>query len=141
MPVIIDIEKSPRRDLPHGRGVTAVLFNPSNGAMNVDVHINTLNPGVREGAIHYHRKMENIYVILEGEGVIIDESGREYPVKAGQAVLLKPGEGVDTHEIYNYGSEPLRFVEIYAPAHPKEAYVGSSIDPEKRDHVVVKNTH
>lgn len=119
-----------------------MLFNPSNGAMNVDVHINTLNPGVREGAIHYHRRIENVYVILEGEGAIIDASGREYPVRAGQAVFLKPGEGVDTHEIYNTGSGPLRFVEIYAPAHPKEAYAAnsSSIDPKKRDHVVVRNT-
>ena len=75
MPSIIDIEKAPVRDLPHGRGRSAQLFNPTNGANNVDVHINTLNPGVTVGGIHYHRYIENVYVILEGRGEIIDVNG------------------------------------------------------------------
>ena len=140
MPVIIDIEKAPTQDLPHGRGKTALLFNPSNGARHVDVHVNTLNPGVKTGSIHYHRTIENIYVIIEGEGKIIDVEGNEFPVKAGQAVFLKPGENLDTHEIYNTGSGPLRLVEIYAPPHPEEVYKDKDMNYSKRDHTVVKDT-
>ena len=140
MPSIIDIEKAPVRDLPHGRGRSAQLFNPTNGANNVDVHINTLNPGVTVGGIHYHRYIENVYVILEGRGEIIDVNGKRTPISAGQAVFFKPGELTDTHEIYNNGEKPLRFVEIYAPPHPKDAYVGNTLDRSKTDHVVVRNT-
>lgn len=137
MPVIVDIDLAPSVDLPHGRGKKICLFSPSNGAKKSDVHINVLNPGVTKGSIHYHKTIENIYILLEGKGKIVDEDGKEYPVKAGQAVFLQPGE---THEVYNTGKKPLRLVEIYSPPHPREAYVGGEVDPKKRDHVIVKRT-
>lgn len=140
MPSIVNIDEAPVRELPHGRGKSVQLFNPTNGVSNIDVHINTLNPGVTVGGIHYHRYIENVYVILEGSGEIIDADGKHTPIKSGQAVFFKPGELVDTHEIYNNGSTPLRFVEIYAPPHPKDAYVGNTLDRSRTDHVVVRNT-
>lgn len=140
MPVILDIDKAPSKDLPHGRGKTIMLFSPANGLKNVDVHINVLNPGVTKGAIHYHKKIENVYVVLEGEGMIEDQHGKEYSVKAGQAIFFRPGEPPDTHEIYNTGKGFLRLVEIYAPPHPNDAYLEKAFDPSKRDHVIVKTT-
>jgi mannose-6-phosphate isomerase-like protein (cupin superfamily) len=126
-------------ELPHGRGKSYALFDPRNVAKNLDVHVNVLNPGVRKGSVHYHNTIENVYVIIEGKGVIVDKDGKEFPVKAGQAVFLKPGEGVDTHEILNTGKNPLRLVEIYSPPHPDEAYKSRVFDPSKRDHHIVKN--
>lgn len=140
MPEIIDIDKAPIRELPNGRGKSVQLFNPTNGVNNVDIHINTLNPGVTAGGIHYHRYIENVYVILEGSGEIIDEAGKHTPIRAGQAVFFKPGDQKDTHEIYNNGKVPLRLVEIYAPPHPKDAYVGNTLDRTKTDHVIVRDT-
>ncbi len=116
------------------------MFDPSNGPKNVDVHINTLYPGVTAGSIHYHRAIEDIYVILEGEGKIVDSSGREFHVKAGQAVFLRPGENIDPHEIYNIGSGPMRFIEIYAPPHPETYYKDRIGNRGDRDHVLVRNT-
>lgn len=139
MPVIIDVDKAPFMELPHGRGKSIHLFNPSNGTKNVDVHINVLNPGVERGAIHYHNTIENVYIILEGTGKIVDKDNKQYQIKAGQAVFLKPGEGVDTHEIFNTGDGPLRLVEIYAPPQPTEVYASNKFDPTKRDHHIVKN--
>jgi mannose-6-phosphate isomerase-like protein (cupin superfamily) len=140
MPVILDIDKAPTMDLPHGRGRMWRLFDPSNVARNLDIHINVLNPGVTAGAIHYHKVIENAYVILEGEGQILDMNGKKYDIRAGQAIFFQPGELVDTHEIYNTGKNQLKLVEVYAPPHPKEAYVGTSIDLSRRDHIVVKRT-
>ncbi len=140
MPIIIEIGSAPVRELPHNRGKSVQLFNPSNGAQNLDVHMNILNPGVKRGSIHYHRNLENVYVVLDGEGEIIDANGNHYPITAGQAVYFRPGENIDTHEIYNIGNDPLRFLEIYAPPHPKEAYVGNTLDRTKADHVVVATT-
>lgn len=138
VPMIINIDEAPVMELPHGRGKSFNLFNPSNATKNIDVHINVLNPNVRKGAIHYHKTIENVYVILEGTGKIVDKDNKEYAIKAGQAVFLKPGEDVDTHEIFNTGSGPLKLVEIYAPPQPIEAYSGK-FDPSIRDHHVVKS--
>ncbi len=136
LPTIIDVDNARTRDLPHGRGVSAILFDPSTGANHVDVHLNVLNPGVRAGTVHYHRNLENVYVVLEGEGKIVDHEGREYPIRAGQAVLFKPGDMVDPHEIINTGTTKLKLVEIYAPPHPRSAY--ETDQRTGRDHVPVK---
>ena len=140
MPVIIDISKAPTMDLPHGRGRMLRLFDPTNVARNLDLHINVLNPGVTAGAIHYHNIIENAYVILEGEGEIMDVNEKRYEIRAGQAIFFRPGEPRDTHEIYNTGKGQLRLVEVYAPPHPVEAYAGTKLDLSKRDHIVVKRT-
>jgi mannose-6-phosphate isomerase-like protein (cupin superfamily) len=139
MPVVIDIDKAPTLDLPNGRGKIILLFNPKNYTKNVDVHINILNPGVKKGDIHYHKNIENVYIVLEGKGKNVDENGKEYKIKAGQAIFMKPGEPPDTHGILNTGKVPLRLVEVYAPPQPREAYDGDSFDASKRDHITVKN--
>jgi mannose-6-phosphate isomerase-like protein (cupin superfamily) len=132
MPVIIDIDKAPSREFEDGRGMRIKLFDPSNHAKNLDVHINVLKPGhpVRSN-IHYHKAIENIYIVLEGEGKIFDAHGTEYPIKAGQAVFFRPGEPPDTHGPYNSGKVPLRFLEIWAPAPDKSRDAPS-------DEVIVK---
>ena len=139
MPVVMDIDKAPVETFPDGRGKRVRLFDPSNFTKNIDLHINILYPGQpAKGDIHYHKTMENIYIILEGEGKIFNSKGEEFPVKAGQVVLFRPGEPPDDHEPYNTGSEPLRFIEIYAPPHPREAYLEMNGGQSKRDSVFVK---
>ncbi len=39
---------------------------------------------------HYHKKLTEIYYILEGEGEM-DLDGELFPVKPGDAILIKPG--------------------------------------------------
>lgn len=39
---------------------------------------------------HYHKRLTEIYYILEGEGEM-ELDGELYPVKPGDAVLIKPG--------------------------------------------------
>lgn len=43
-----------------------------------------------DARIHYHRKLTEIYLILEGEGSI-ELDGQVVPVKPMTAVLIKPG--------------------------------------------------
>lgn len=136
MPLIVDLRKAQSSDLPHGRGKTIPIFDPTNVARNLDVHMNILNPGVTAGAIHYHRRTEDVYIVLEGEGKILDKDRNEYPIREGFAIFFKPGEPPDAHEIYNTGKSPLRIIEIYAPAQPREGY----FDRSKRDFVEVART-
>lgn len=43
-----------------------------------------------DSEVHYHKKLTEIYYILEGEGHM-ELDGELVPVKAGCAILIKPG--------------------------------------------------
>lgn len=58
---------------------------PENGA--VSVHRLDLRADPEP---HYHKHMTEVYYILEGEGAI-ELDGESVPVRAGSAVLIKPG--------------------------------------------------
>ena len=70
----------------------------------------TLDPGASvDGALHRHAPDE-IYVILEGEGLVhID--GEAHPVRAGSAVFVPGGAW---HHAENTGSGPLRLLYAFA---------------------------
>jgi len=57
---------------------------PGNAASVHVVHIEV------DSRTHYHKKMTEIYVVLEGEGHI-ELDGQMYPVKPLTAVYIKPG--------------------------------------------------
>ena len=53
--------------------------------------------------VHYHKKMTEIYYVLEGEGYF-ELDGESVPVSPGSAVLIKPGcrhRAVGTLKIIN----------------------------------------
>lgn len=69
-------------------------------------------PPGKSSALHYHKKSEETYFILEGEGWMrIDQ--REFSLQPGQACLIEPGE---QHQIINQGKTDLEFLAICAPA-------------------------
>ena len=62
----------------------------------------TVEPG---GNTPYHsHPYEHMNYIIEGEGMLIDESGNEHPVKAGDFAMVKPGE---KHQYRNSSSGTL----------------------------------
>ncbi|MCL2512604.1 MAG: cupin domain-containing protein [Oscillospiraceae bacterium] len=60
------------------------------------INYTVLPPGASIG-IHTHRDDEEVYVILEGTG-IMEVDGAKIPVKAGDTVLNKP---FGSHALYN----------------------------------------
>lgn len=62
-----------------------------------------LPPGTSIG-IHTHGENEELYLVLEGEG-LMHLDGYEFPVKAGSVILNKPG---GTHGLKNNGDKPLK---------------------------------
>ena len=70
----------------------------------------TLKPGDSIG-MHKHETNEDAYVILSGEGTFIDDSGKQYKVKAGDTTIARKGE---SHALLNTGAEPLVFLDIVA---------------------------
>jgi len=51
------------------------------------LHVTTIEEDSR---VHYHKKMTEIYYVLEGEGTI-ELDGESHPLKPGVSVMIKPG--------------------------------------------------
>lgn len=59
----------------------------------LDCGIVYLKPGTSMGA-HYHREVEETFIILEGKGVL-KLNGQSIPVEAGMSFRVEPGERHD----------------------------------------------
>lgn len=106
-------ESKPLRDDRYGTvfELAGSLTGMSNlGFAWVEVDINATSPS------HYHKKMSELYQIVEGVGVMIMD-GEEFPVTPGQCVTIRPGV---VHSIRNTGSMPLRFFCATSPAYTEE---------------------
>jgi quercetin dioxygenase-like cupin family protein len=89
-----------------------VPVSKADGAPTFSVRVFTIDPG---GHTPYHSHVsEHVNYIIEGEGAVVTEAGQERPVRAGDFVLVLPGE---THQ-YRNTSADAAFVMICAV--PKE---------------------
>jgi quercetin dioxygenase-like cupin family protein len=85
-----------------------VLLGPEEGMPNFYTRIFTVEPGGRI-PVHRHSEIEHEQLMLEGELVIILESGEEKTVKAGDVVYF-PKQVAHGYE--NRGSAPVRLLCI-----------------------------
>ena len=69
-----------------------------------------IDPG-KESKEHFHKKMEEIYYIIEGQGEMIID-GNKSKIKAGHAILL---QRESRHKIKNTGKKALKFISVDAP--------------------------
>lgn len=67
-------------------------------------YINELMPDSEVG-FHKHLMDEEIYLVLDGIG-IVNDNGLEEKVEAGDLIYTKKGEG---HALKNIGDKPLKF--------------------------------
>src|SRR4051812_21053563 len=44
----------------------------------------------KDAQVHYHKRMTEIYLVLEGEG-FMELDGEKYPVKPMTSIFIKPG--------------------------------------------------
>ena len=108
---VIDPASAPTKELRYGRGSVIRLVDADIGAREVDLHLNTINPGTPPGPYHLHRQVENVYYVLEGTASLRLD-GVDHTVAPGQAVFIPRGV---PHSVHNAGEGPLRLLEIYAP--------------------------
>ncbi len=66
--------------------------------------------------LHRHRQSEEIYHILEGQGLMTVGEER-FEVRAGDTICIPPGT---PHQIQNIGEVPLRFLCCCAPPYAHE---------------------
>jgi mannose-6-phosphate isomerase-like protein (cupin superfamily) len=74
----------PAVECPCGQSRRAFLDEADGVA---SLHIADISTDARA---HYHKRLTEIYYILEGEGEM-ELDGERYPVRPGDAILIKPG--------------------------------------------------
>ncbi|MCG8585533.1 MAG: cupin domain-containing protein [Pirellulales bacterium] len=76
-----EIEPQP---CPCGQTRRAFVDDPAQTATQHVVDIQ------QDSKTHYHKKLTEIYYVLEGTGEI-ELDGEQFPIQAGDSVLIKPG--------------------------------------------------
>ena len=88
-----------------------MLVNPENGAKHVDYRISCYQPKAHV-APHKHRIKEQIYHVLQGEG-LMEIDGTRKVVRRHDVIFIPPGA---EHALYNTGYEDLVFIVVSTPA-------------------------
>lgn len=78
----------------------------------------TLAPG-KASLPHYHRLSQESYYLLKGTATMWVD-GEEYPLSAGQALVILPNQ---RHQIANPGTTELEFLAVCVPAwYPEDSF-------------------
>lgn len=97
---------------PCGASRRAFVDDPDQTASLHVVEITT------ESQTHYHKRLTELYYVLEGEGTI-ELDGASFPIGPGTSVLIKPG--CRHRAIPAKGSKtPLRVLNVPVPAFDPE---------------------
>lgn len=100
------------RALNDEKGLTYSIIGQEDGAVQVDLHLNVVNPRTRAFPLHYHDKNENVYIILKGTAELrLDDGTRR--LGEGGVVFIPPGT---PHALGNPGDVELVALELYSPA-------------------------
>lgn len=86
------------------------LIGLDDGIENVEMIVAEMKVG-GSSLLHFHDECEQVMYILEGT-MQVEIEGERAELSAGHAVWVPRGA---IHEVNNAGSEPLRFLLIYAP--------------------------
>lgn len=91
--------------------LSKVLVGPSDGSSKIGYNISTYAPG-HYVEPHKHKVRDQVYHILEGEGVLVIEGVRRR-VGAHDVAFLPAGV---EHALYNEGLTHLLFIVVSSPA-------------------------
>jgi mannose-6-phosphate isomerase-like protein (cupin superfamily) len=95
-----------------GGAFSKMLVRPEPcGSKNLDYRISVYQPRAFV-APHRHRIQEQIYHILDGEG-LMEIEGERTVVRRDDVIFIPPGV---EHGIYNTGMTDLRFIVVTSPA-------------------------
>jgi uncharacterized cupin superfamily protein len=113
---IVNVEDVPGRPFGHGR-VASTRRNLGEAAGSVLTGLKHVEvaPGKDATPLHCHSQEEEIFVVLDGDGVLVLDGEGETPVRAGHVVSRPAGTGV-AHQ-FRAGESGLTFL-AYGPREP-----------------------
>jgi mannose-6-phosphate isomerase-like protein (cupin superfamily) len=110
---IRNVVEEPWQEFPghFGRALSKALVRPETaGSRLIDYRISCYQPMAYVG-LHTHKVQEQVYHVLEGEGVM-EMDGRRQVVRKHDVVYIPPGV---EHAIYNQGLTDLTFIVATTP--------------------------
>jgi mannose-6-phosphate isomerase-like protein (cupin superfamily) len=111
--LIRNIAEVPWEELPghHGGALSKLLVHPdTTGSRHVDHRISTYQPRAYV-APHKHKVQEQVYHVLEGEG-LMELGDKRQVVRKHDVIFIPPGV---EHALYNTGLVPLTFIVVTTP--------------------------
>ena len=79
------------------------------GGHPFDVELAIIPAGKKNYPYHSHAAQTEYYIIVSGSGVFVDEGGEEHAIRAGDHIIVHPGQ---THQMINTSSKELRYYVI-----------------------------
>jgi len=112
------IESTNRTGYPpeHARAVEGRWVRrlaPATGLTDFGASHVTLTPGAWSSQRHWHEEEDELVVMLFGEAVLVDDTGRT-PMRPGDIAVFPKGDG-NGHHLVNESSEDCVFVAIGRP--------------------------
>ena len=96
----------------YGGAFSKLLVRPEScGSKSIDYRISVYQPRAYV-ALHKHRIQEQVYHVLEGEG-LMELDGKKQVVRKDDVIFIPPGV---EHAIYNTGMTDIKFVVVTSPA-------------------------
>ena len=96
-----------RIDEPYGEQFAVV--SEKIGAKNLGYSVTILQPGYKVCPFHNHRIIEEMFLILEGEGTL-RFGEKEYPIKKDDIIACPPGGYEVAHQIINTSDAELKYL-------------------------------
>lgn len=110
---IRNIAEVPWEEMPghHGGALSKLLVHPeTTGARHIDHRISMYQPKAHV-ELHAHKVQEQVYHVLEGEG-LMEIAGERRVVRRHDVIFLPPGV---PHSIANTGLTDLIFLVVTSP--------------------------
>lgn len=110
---IRNIAEVPWREMPghHGGALSKLLVHPeTTGSRHIDHRISAYQPKAYV-ELHAHRVQEQVYHVLDGEG-LMEIAGERRVVRRHDVIFLPPGV---PHSISNTGLVDLVFLVVTSP--------------------------
>ena len=85
-----------------------ILVGKEMGATKIGVMLHIFEPNMTQKHYHYHKKRDQVYIVLEGSGAYQLED-KELQLTPNTVVFIKPGE---KHGVKGTGSKGLKMLEI-----------------------------
>ena len=111
--LVRNVVEVPWRQFPNHFGGAlskALVHDETAGSRLIDYRISTYQP-MAYVALHAHKIQEQVYHVLEGEGMM-EMDGKHQVVKKHDVVFIPPGVA---HSIVNNGLTDLTFIVATAP--------------------------
>lgn len=114
---VINTADVPLRDWGNGDAFKAQIgsFGDLIGSRGIGCMLHVVEPGEKAFPFHAHHQIQELFVILEGEGTY--RFGEErHPIKAGDVCVAPTGGAQVAHQIINTGSSTLKYLGISTKA-------------------------